>query len=95
MTVGARLYAYVCKASHGHDGDERKMILYYCGDILDGGKVIGLVPAFSLVWKCSPAVDICCLLLGHVSVSGFARLWLGLCTCVLGDWGGSLVVLMG
>ena len=66
MTVGAQLCAYVCKASRGRDGDERKMILYYCGDILDGGKVIGLVLAFGLVQKCLPAADICCLLLGHM-----------------------------
>ena len=66
MTVGAQLCAYVCTASHGHDGDERKMILYYCGDILDGGKLIGLVPAFGLVKECSPAADICCLFLRHM-----------------------------
>ena len=66
MTVGAQLCAYVCKASHGCDGDERKMILYYCGDVLDGGKMIGLILAFSLVQKCSPAADIHCLLLGHM-----------------------------
>ena len=66
MTVGARLYVYVCKASCGHDGDEGKMILYYFGDVLDGRKVIGLVPAFGLVQKCLPMADVRCLLLGHV-----------------------------
>ena len=66
MTVGARLCAYVCKASHGCVGDERKMILYYCGDILDGGKMIGLIPVFGLVRKHLPVADIRCLFLGHV-----------------------------
>ena len=66
MTVGAQLCVYVCKASRGRDGDERKMILYYWGNILDQRKVIGLVPVFGLVQKHSPMADICCLLLWHV-----------------------------
>ena len=96
MTVGARLCAYVCKASRGHDGDERKMILYYWGKHIEWGKDDRTRPGVQ------PGLDVFARS-GHslfapqarVSMSVFARLGLGSCMCALGDQGGCLIVLMG